>query len=528
MALKDANIKYEIVGFSEIDKYASTAYKAVHGNVKNYGDITKINPTQLPDFDFFTYSFPCQSISVSGKQKGLKKDSGTRSSLLWECEKIIKAKRPKYLLMENVKNLIGVKFKKDFLVWVDVLRKLGYVSYVKVLNAKHHGIPQNRERVFMISILGGGEFEFPNKKDLKIKLKDVLEDEVDEKYYLKKEVCDRFTAFSNDRMKDGINVLGTTAPNPKDEKGNIIYDKATRNWVNGTDGIVGTLSATDYKQPKQIAIGDLFSEEPKENNKDLALGFAQRGRNPENPTSRKVGLDTEQMLECNNEEVSNCLTSVQKDSLVGLKVKQVGNIVDTGNFKNPQRGRIYSKEGLSPCLNTVSGGGLEPKIFESTNKVRTLFNTHPSGKGMNGKVFDSETISPTLTTNKGDGLKIAVKEATKKGYSIAEEGDSINLDIPNSKTRRGRVGKEVAQTLTCSCNQGTLENFRIRKLTPLECFRLMGVKDEDFNKIKAALIQEHYNGVDRANSQLYKMAGNSIVTNCLSDIYLNLFKDFFE
>ena len=107
MALKRLGINHEVIGISEIDKFAIKSYEAIHGETKNYGDISKIDPNDLPDFDLFTYSFPCQDISMAGKQKGLKKGSGTRSSLLWECERIIEAKRPKYLLMENVKNLVG-------------------------------------------------------------------------------------------------------------------------------------------------------------------------------------------------------------------------------------------------------------------------------------------------------------------------------------------------------------------------------------------------------------------------------------
>ena len=184
IALRNLGIEYEVVAISEIDKYAIKAYEAIHGPTNNLGDICKINPSDIPDHDLFTYSFPCQDLSVAGKQAGL--GEGTRSGLLYECEKIIEAKKPKYLLLENVKNLVGKKFKPRFEEWLSYLENLGYTNYWQVLNAKNYGVPQNRERIFVISILGEHKpFIFPNEVPLTLKLKDILEDNVDEKYYLK-------------------------------------------------------------------------------------------------------------------------------------------------------------------------------------------------------------------------------------------------------------------------------------------------------------------------------------------------------
>ena len=187
IALRNLGIEYEVVAISEIDKYAIKAYEAIHGPTNNLGDISKIDPKDIPDHDLFTYSFPCQDLSVVGKQAGLGK--GTRSGLLYECEKVIEAKKPKYLLLENVKNLVGKKFKSQFDKWLDYLESLGYTNYWKVLNAKDYGIPQNRERVFVVSILGGHKpYEFPKAIPLDKYIADILENEVDEKYYLSKEV----------------------------------------------------------------------------------------------------------------------------------------------------------------------------------------------------------------------------------------------------------------------------------------------------------------------------------------------------
>ena len=186
LALERLGIEHEVVAISEIDKYALQAYYALHSkDIPNLGDISKLDVNDIPEHDLFTYSFPCQDISVAGKTKGIVKGE-TRSGLLYECERIIEAKRPKYLLLENVKNLVGKKFKAQFEEWLAYLESLGYTNYWQVLNAKNYGVPQNRERVFVISILGEHEaYEFPKPMPLNKCIKDILEEEVDEKYYIK-------------------------------------------------------------------------------------------------------------------------------------------------------------------------------------------------------------------------------------------------------------------------------------------------------------------------------------------------------
>src|SRR5574344_643540 len=186
-ALERLGIDYKVVGIAEIDKYAIKSYEAIHGPVRNYGDISKIE--KLDYADFWTYSFPCQDISVAGKQRGI--NENTRSGLLDEVERFLYkstmyGEQPKWLMLENVKNLVGKKFKSQFEEWISRLDELGYNTYWKVLNAKNYGIPQNRERVFAISIrkdIDAG-YEFPVGFDNGKRLKDILESEVDEKYYL--------------------------------------------------------------------------------------------------------------------------------------------------------------------------------------------------------------------------------------------------------------------------------------------------------------------------------------------------------
>ena len=220
--LGPVNFDYELVGWSEIDKYAIQAHNALFPQWadKNYGDISKIDWEQVPDFDLFTYSSPCQDFSQAGKQKGAEKGSGTRSSLLWECERAIRIKRPKYLLFENVAAVASKKFVKLFNSWQLTLQRMGYTNFTQILNAKTHGyptpVPQNRERLFMISILDCDQpFYFPDAQPLTQRLVDVLETDVDESYYLSHHTRDVFNAHK-ERSQQAGNGFGW---NPTDGGG---------------------------------------------------------------------------------------------------------------------------------------------------------------------------------------------------------------------------------------------------------------------------------------------------------------------
>lgn len=200
-ALQKAKIEHEVIAISEIDKYAIQSYNAIHGETPNLGDITKIE--KIPKADLWTYSFPCTDISLAGRMNGFEKHSGTHSSLLWEVQRLLSISiddgtLPKYLLMENVKNLISKKFKPLFDEWCKYLESLGYKNFYKVLNAKDYGIPQNRERVFMISVRDDNAlYQFPNEINLDTKLGDYLENNVDEKYYLSTKLINCFTDMKN-------------------------------------------------------------------------------------------------------------------------------------------------------------------------------------------------------------------------------------------------------------------------------------------------------------------------------------------
>ena len=204
--------EYELVGWSEIDKYAIQAHNALYPQWadRNYGDISKIDWNQVPDFDLFTYSSPCQDFSIAGLQKGGEQGSGTRSSLLWECRKAIEIKRPRFALLENVKALVSNKFYPYFNKWCRELEDYGYYNYWKVMNAKDYGVPQNRERVFLLSIrqdVDSGDFVFPKEVELTTFLKDKLDETVDEKFILSEKSIEGFLSHNKHHEDKGTGFI---------------------------------------------------------------------------------------------------------------------------------------------------------------------------------------------------------------------------------------------------------------------------------------------------------------------------------
>lgn len=202
------DVRFEFVGISEIEPYAIAAYHAVHGDTPNFGDISRIDWAEVPDFDLFTWSFPCVDISSAGKQGGLSKESGTRSSLAWEAIRAIKEMRPKYALMENVAALCQRKFSADFAQLRKELEELGYANFYQLINAKDMGIPQNRLRCFMVSILRTEAdphptYNFPAPFPLEKRLRDVLEENVDESYYLRPEQVERILSHTEKHAERG-------------------------------------------------------------------------------------------------------------------------------------------------------------------------------------------------------------------------------------------------------------------------------------------------------------------------------------
>lgn len=359
---------HECVAFCEIDKFARASYKAIHnteGEIELH-DITTVTDEEIRNIghvDVICGGFPCQAFSIAGARRGFE---DTRGTLFFEIARFAAILKPKYLFLENVKGLLNHDKGNTFETILSALDELGYDVEWQVLNSKDFGVPQNRERVFIIGHLRGqrGRKIFPIGG----------EDE------------------NSSAKRLGTNILGNT----KNPNGTA---QGTRDIVHDPKGIVGMLTATDYKGPKQVAIPN--------------------------------------------------------------EIKKYG--VLQPNFN--QSGVVYETDGISPTIRTMQGGGLEPKI--------------------------------------------RVREATKQGYAEASVGDSVNLSHPNSKTRRGRVGEGIANTLVTGDSQGVVTpNFRIRKLTPRECWRLQGFPDWAFDKAQEV----------NSNSQLYKQAGNSVTVNVIKEI----------
>ena len=275
-ALKNLGVDFEHYRICEFDKYAVASYNAIHGTKFRRSDITKITAIDLGIVDTYkycyilTYSFPCQDLSNAGKQAGMAKGSGTRSGLLWEVERLLDEcqELPQVLVMENVPQVIAQGNIEHFAKWIEKLEKLGYKNKWEILNAKDFGIPQNRERCFMVSILGDYYYDFPKTIPLTLRLKDMLGKEVDEKYYLSEETINRIQNWKaqQDPLKD-IEKEKLISPCSKargageEHSGMVLIsepiivaetDNHAKGGIYDINGIARTLLATEYKQPMQI------------------------------------------------------------------------------------------------------------------------------------------------------------------------------------------------------------------------------------------------------------------------------------
>lgn len=418
-ALRRGGYQFETVNYCEIDKYASSSYSQIH-NVSedlNLRDVTKVDTVKLPkDLDLITYGFPCQDISCAGKQKGFEQDGvRTRSGLFFEALRIIQDTQPKYAIAENVKALTSKKFAREFDTVLTSLEQAGYNNYWKVLNAKDYGIPQNRERVFIVSIrkdIDNGNFAFPNKTELTLRVKDMLEDVVDQKYYL--------------------------------------YNSKTTQLIN---------QIISKEKIKDVECCDSTIYDPQ------------------------------------IKQVSNCITArydagIQTQKSIGLVV-----IEKVGRLHNHQRGMVFSDLGISPCLSATDYK--EPRsVLQHNNRISD--NEYYISKNMSWQKYNSD-----------------------RSYYIKQIRDN-NIATPVAIDEQNRVVRTdgTVGTLTTDGSSPKHNNricdvdYRIRKLTPRECFRLMGFTDEEFDRIH-----------NISNTQLYKQAGNSIVVNVLEAIFKQLFKE---
>lgn len=412
---------------------------------RNLVNIQKVSAYDLDITDtenyiyLLTYSFPCQDLSLAGKGKGMSKGSGTRSGMLWEVERLLeecvelkkldKGNLPTFLLMENVPQVVGANSIKDFQDWVTKLESLGYFNFVEILNAKDFGIPQNRERCFMISILGEYNYSFPKKIPLKLRLKDMLEEEVDEKYYLSKQMIEGMmnTKFESYKLE------------------NKLLD---------TKGIANCIIARFEGAPQCIQI-------PEATKKGYAEAYEGDGVYINRPHQKR-----------------GC---VQKGLIQTLKTScdDVGVVVKVGN---------YSPSGHN-AFSIVSGEGIAPTVMENHGTVTAVVEEKNMKQQMcehliaSGKVQEFDVIRHSYSSSRMNG---DMKDIQQNNMS------------PTLDTRCDCLGVAIK-------NQN---NLRIRKLTPRECWRLMGVKDEDYDNVCK----------NQSNSSLYHLAGDSIVVDVLMHI----------
>lgn len=531
--------------------------------LKNLGDISKVD--RLPYADLVTYSSPCQSFSVAGKLAGAKKicktcgheweidfsnpnynykcphcgsvnlDS-TTSGLLQEVQRLLSVayknnELPKYLLLENVKNLVGKKFKPQFDAWIRWLDSIGYNTYYQVLNSKHYGIPQNRERIFAVSIrkdIDDGKFKFPEQIPLTTRLKDVLEKNVDEKYYL-----------SGDKVEG---ILANFIARQNEASGINLKDQATT--FDGLTDVAHTLMARDYKGFGNQSMTGVI--EP--------FIVASRGRNPDNPSDRTTGSPTEQRLEANMNGTTNTITTVAKDNYVMEPQVLRAERTDYGKKirKQYEAGEVYEKignmremmprtDGISNTITTIQKDNyvMEPIIYDDYNSripqdqdAITTLTTNCGASAVRNGVKIIEPVVCEQRTDEGlrffkDNVVGTLRTIDACGDKRVIEPDDMNpVRIGNIYGEQfgtgyaGNVWDQESVSPTIMTAQGgnrqplVVDNvkWRIRKLTPKECWRLMGFSDEDCNRASDYV----------SDSSLYKQAGNSIVTSCLVAIFYSL------
>lgn len=461
-ALKRLGIDYEEIFACDMDKYARQTFIHNYGQPKYYPENVYDREIPKQSLDIYMTSPPCQAFSLAGKRLG---KADKRGVLFFNSHEFIQVNKPRYFIFENVKGLLSDDNGKTFNEWINYLggksvngnpvlfpvdEAVPYHIYWNVLNAKDYNVPQNRERVFIVGIRDDKDnvFSWPREQHLTKRLKDVLQDQVDEKYFLSEKMIQAL-------LREGSIREGQFQPHTENQ-------------------ISKCITARYYKQSSSdpyIKIGTWRTHED-------GRGFREMEDNlcPTIPARAREDGSGQPVI----------------------KVKQLNQSIESGGKQPHQQNRVYDIEGLSPAL----------------------------------------------CKDKSD-LNIKIKSATKSGFETATENDSINFSVPNSETRRGRVGKGVAQTLDTACNQGVcvpvltpdraekrqkgrrfkedgeemftittqdrhgvFDGYRIRRLTPMECFRLMDFPDTFTWTV--------------SDSQAYKQAGNSICVGVLAAIIKNL------
>lgn len=525
---KSLKKRWELVNFCEFDKYATRSYCAIHNvdESKNLGDITKVDENELDDFNMICGGSPCQDFSVARKQKGSvwtckecgheynpltvhwnerdkcpncvsKNIDKTRSSLLVEYLRVVRANKPNFGIYENVKNIVGKQFKDTtFKLFTDELEEYGYNVYWKVLNAKNYGIPQNRERVYLLFIkkdLDNGKFKFPEPFDNGLRLKDLLEDEVDEKFYISDEKTKKFIKNLNTNDSDNVDM--------------------------GSPKFIGNVNREDFGTGYAGGVWDDSHISP------TLTTMQGGGRQPHVITGIDKSYNNPKFI-----ETANCITSREdrgvsdrkSEGTVVLETPNISYCLDSNYYKgttieqymNKHRRQLVIENNKVAIRQATKQGYIEREV----GGVADL--SYPDSKTRRGRVQDNGNTCPTITATETGICRIEPKERFfKQALETLNENGCNPGDTINAFNKH--VDKSGCSPTLTTRPEGfktailpVTDDIRIRKLTPKECFRLMGFSDENFDAAQSVGI---------SNSQLYKQAGNSIVVDVLYYIYRELY-----
>jgi DNA (cytosine-5)-methyltransferase 1 len=479
-ALKRIGVEHELVGFSDIDKYANQCFQQNHGG-KELGDVRKIVPEELQDFDLLTGGFPCQAFSVAGKMQG---EVDPRGSLFFEIIRIAEVKKPKWMLLENVKGLTCKKFKTTFDKILSELDRIGYNVYWKVLNSKDFGIPQSRARVWFMCIRKDIDeplkFQFPEPEPLKIFIKDVLEPQVEAKYYLSEKLQERFAKYLKEKeskivamrqreieqqiepRNDGCSNSLTSV-----QKDNLVLQTHRADELRSFDGVCPTLTEShEHKGGTNapIVVGNGVGI----NNSPIVVNLQPR---------EGKGIGGKGIISKDDGTVY-CVDSANGQAIVENKINVLG-ILDSEGWekRHDEIRRIYGTNGIMATLPTGQGGGVIPKIYENA----TVSNSSPREFG-----FKEDGISPTILSRDYKDPKIVSTTLTTAVGRIGHSSEELNYIENNMKSGQ------------------------LRRLTPIECFRLMGFLNDEIK----------LDGL--SDTQRYKLAGNGQDVNMVSKIFKKL------
>ena len=463
------------LSINQLQRMGETKLRNIYNNAKasnNLLSICDINAKDLEivDTDKFTYlltySFPCQDLSSAGKGAGMEKGSGTRSGMLWEVERLLQeGARPQILLMENVPEVIGNKNISAFADWVSSLEKMGYTSKWKIMNATEYKVPQNRRRCFMVSWLGDYYYQFPPVQKLEIRLKNILQKDVEEQYYIQGKALH----YVEERVGKYTQILGDN-----DIAKSAITAKGTQNW---TGNFYSHSVNVEREVSKTVRSGGRGSTDRHE----LDLVLERRERSWQNDTRQET---------CSRREIRS------DRSYVGTF--QYG---DSDKFRGKKKRFVMGKE-IADTIQTTDKEG----VVDGCVMIGRLTGGYFDSYDMISRVYSADASCPSLRADQGGGNEI----------KIAQVVGGIGEKKSNGGTQfyqQDRVYEgDIALAHPADLPGGSykyLQDLRVRKLTEREVFRLQGVKDEDFEKIAKSI----------SKSLLYHLAGDSIEVSCLMAIF---------